>query len=181
MVVRDGALSEKDIGHCHPEMLVSYCYRHIISDRVLRSIGDRAINLHISLLPWNRGAHPNVWSFLDNTPKGVTIHLINGKIDNGDILLQKEVYFEEKEETLHSSYMMLHEEIQSLFTSNWHKIRTLKLEGIPQPLGGSMHFERDFGKIKKILGDDGWYISIPELKRRFMGVGNNASRKKIQR
>ncbi len=26
------------------------------------------INLHISYLPWNKGAYPNVWSFIDETP-----------------------------------------------------------------------------------------------------------------
>ena len=27
------------------------------------------INMHISYLPWNRGFSPNIWSFIDNTPK----------------------------------------------------------------------------------------------------------------
>ena len=37
--------------------------------------------MHISYLPFNRGAHPNYWSFKDNSPKGVTIHFIDNGID----------------------------------------------------------------------------------------------------
>lgn len=52
--------------------LISYGYRHIISQDVLSLFPNRAINLHISYLPYNRGADPNLWSFIEDTPKGVT-------------------------------------------------------------------------------------------------------------
>lgn len=52
------------------DFLVSYGYRHIIRQAVLDHFPDRAVNLHISYLPWNRGADPNLWSFFDDTPKG---------------------------------------------------------------------------------------------------------------
>ncbi|MCL0081308.1 hypothetical protein M1N64_03665 [Peptococcaceae bacterium] len=44
----------------------------------------RAINLHISFLPWNRGADPNFWSFIENAPVGVSIHYLDEGIDTGD-------------------------------------------------------------------------------------------------
>ena len=47
-----------------PSFLVSYGYRHIIGAEVLNRMPLRAINLHISLLPWNRPADPNFWSFI---------------------------------------------------------------------------------------------------------------------
>ena len=40
-----------------------------------------------------QGAHPNFWSFYDNTPSGVTIHLIDAGIDTGDVLYQKKLIF----------------------------------------------------------------------------------------
>ena len=47
--------------------IVSYGYRHKITQDVLDFVGGRAVNLHISYLPWNKGADPNFWSFLEDT------------------------------------------------------------------------------------------------------------------
>ena len=54
--------------------VVSYNYRYIIGEDVIKYMNNKIVNLHTSFLPWNRGANPNLWSFIDNTPKGVTIH-----------------------------------------------------------------------------------------------------------
>jgi methionyl-tRNA formyltransferase len=67
----------------NPDIIVSYNYKHILSEDIVDEW--YAINLHISYLPWNRGYYPNVFSFIDNTPKGVTIHKIDEGIDTGDI------------------------------------------------------------------------------------------------
>ena len=60
-----------------PEFIVSYNYKYILSKDIIDFVQGKIINLHISYLPWNRGAHPNVWSFLEETPKGITIHYID--------------------------------------------------------------------------------------------------------
>ncbi|ANE35179.1 formyltransferase domain-containing protein [Campylobacter iguaniorum] len=41
------------------DFLISYGYRYIIKENILSLFGDNAINLHISYLPWNKGADPN--------------------------------------------------------------------------------------------------------------------------
>ena len=56
------------------EFLVSYGYRHIISAAVLNHLSLKAVNLHISFLPYSRGSHPNFWSIAEGSPTGVTIH-----------------------------------------------------------------------------------------------------------
>ncbi len=150
-----------------PDMIISYNYRYIIKEDVLEYYDKWIINLHTSYLPWNKGADPNLWSFLDDTPKGVTIHLIDKGIDTGDILLQKRVYFDEEKETLLSSYKELHVEIQNLFKINWENIKTKHLVPKRQSEEGSIHYIKDFGKVRGILGEEGWDISITELKRRY--------------
>lgn len=150
-----------------PDMIISYNYRYIIKEDVLEYYDKWIINLHASYLPWNKGADPNLWSFLDDTPKGITIHLIDKGVDTGDILLQKRVYFDEEKETLLSSYKELHVEIQNLFKINWENIKTKHLVPKRQSEEGSMHYIKDFGKVRGILGEEGWDISITELKRRY--------------
>ena len=73
---------------------VSYRFRHIIRQETIECLEGKIINLHISYLPWNRGADPNLWSFLEDTPKGVSIHYVDPGMDTGDIIAQKEVIFD---------------------------------------------------------------------------------------
>lgn len=83
-------LSAREVSKQGYSFLVSYGYRHILRKDILDIFPGRAINLHISLLPWNRGADPNFWSFVEDTPKGVTIHYLDEGVDTGDIIAQQE-------------------------------------------------------------------------------------------
>lgn len=151
-----------------PEFVISYNYKHIVSKSIIDIMSNRIINLHISYLPWNRGADPNVWSFLEDSIKGVTIHLMDESVDTGKILVQEMVHFNEDEETLSSTYFKLHETIQKLFKSNWVKIKNSEIKGIPQSGQGSFHRIIDFQNLKGLLlGNDGWNITISELKKRY--------------
>ena len=55
----------------NPELVISYNYNYLISQECLDEVHGNIINMHISLLPWNRGFSPNIWSFIDNTQKGL--------------------------------------------------------------------------------------------------------------
>ena len=74
------------------DLIISFGYRHIIPNEAINDYCP-IINLHISFLPFNRGSHPNFWSHFDDTPSGVTIHLIDKGIDTGKYLYQKKVFF----------------------------------------------------------------------------------------
>ena len=143
------------------DFLVSYGYRHILKKDVLDKFLNHVINIHISLLPWNRGADPNLWSFLENTPKGVTIHYMDCGVDTGDILIQQEIYFSE-EETLRTSYDKLAEVAQNLFKKYWVDIRDGKIKSTPQASGGSYHRLCDRVPYKYLL-IKGWDTPVSEL------------------
>jgi len=136
------------------DFIISYGYKHILTEDIIDKFADKIINLHISLLPWNRGTDPNLWSFLENTPKGVTIHHIDHGIDTGDIIAQKEVEMRD-DDTLKTSYERLSEEIEQLFKIVWTKIKKGKLKATPQPKGGSFHRYRDKKPIEHLL-TNGW-------------------------
>jgi len=122
-----------------PAFIVSYNYRHIIPGEILEYMQGRAVNLHVSYLPYNRGSSPNFFSFLDNTPKGVTIHEMTAGLDKGRILCQKELFFDEEKETFASSYGVLQQEIMMLFQQNWEAIKCGRLEGFMPEGKGTYH------------------------------------------
>lgn len=136
------------------DLLVSYGYRHIIRKDVIRMFPNRIVNLHISYLPWNRGADPNVWSFLEDTPKGVTIHHIDDGIDTGNILAQRRVVMTEGE-TLKTSYDKLATAIEQLFREVWTDIRVGKLAARPQMGIGTYHKSSDLLCYRAMLSE-GW-------------------------
>jgi methionyl-tRNA formyltransferase len=167
VVVWQDKLSSNQVASAKPDFLISYNYRHYIRQGVLGLFGARGINLHISYLPWNRGAHPNLWSFLEDSPKGVTIHVLDSGIDTGDILLQKAVPMNPRKETFSSSYATLHREIQALFVQNWDRLKNLAIEPKRQPPGGTVHTLSDFEKIKHVLGRKGWDAPVLEVKQKY--------------
>jgi methionyl-tRNA formyltransferase len=56
-----------------------------------------SVNFHNSLLPQYRGTHPVSWVLInDEKETGVTLHLIDEKIDNGPIIYQEKFLIEDK-------------------------------------------------------------------------------------
>lgn len=49
------------------------------------------INVHPGYNPINRGWFPHVFSIIDNTTAGATIHVMDSEIDHGSIIARKEV------------------------------------------------------------------------------------------
>ena len=124
------------------DWIISYGYRHIINQQIIDASKNPIINLHISYLPFNRGAHPNYWSFKENTPKGVTMHFIDKGIDTGPVLIQKTYTFS-KTDTLTTSYLKLKSEIEKLFYASFDKIITHEIMATPQIGQGTFHKKSD--------------------------------------
>ncbi|MEK7109619.1 MAG: formyltransferase family protein [Patescibacteria group bacterium] len=167
VVYREDKISIEETKEINPDFIISYNYRYIIPKEMISLVSGKAINPHISYLPFNKGYHPNIWSFLDNTPKGVTIHYIDEGIDTGDIIVQKEIPIDESRETLKSSYEILQREIQKLFKENWSKMRKQEITPRPQPEGGSIHYRKEMVKFERFIVENGWDTPIADLKKRY--------------
>ena len=150
----------------NPFFIISYNYKYLIDEDVIKYMKNKIVNLHISLLPWNRGANPNLWSFIDNTPKGVTIHQVSAGLDEGMILLQKEVEFNLKKETFSTTYNKLNAEIVKLFVDNWNKIKNAEIVPKNQVGEGSYHKIIDYTKLKNKI-DFTWDDNIYEFMQRY--------------
>ena len=118
------AMGPPDVWPEEVDFIVSFGYRHKIKEPQLSKYRDRMINIHISMLPWNRGADPNFWSWFDNTPKGVSVHLVDKGWDTGNVIMQMEVTKWREAETLKSSYDFLTDCASKLFALEWERFRS---------------------------------------------------------
>lgn len=149
-----------------PDLIISYNYSHLITEDIIRTMKENIINLHASYLPFNRGADPNIWSILEGTPSGITIHLVDKGLDTGKILYQKECNLSQ-DSTLRSSYNLLHKNIQKLFIGNWDKIRNFDFDLKEQVGVGTFHFAKQFKECSEILGEERYDLGIMEFKDRY--------------
>lgn len=160
----DQAISADFVRNGSFDFLVSYGYRLILRKEILDFFPNRAINLHISYLPWNRGSDPNFWSFLEGTPKGVSIHYIDQGIDTGDLIVRQEVFFS-GDETLKTSYETLKKEIEKLFCGHWKGIREGKVLRRSQPEGGSFHKKSERAFFDSgLLKAKGWETPVKAVE-----------------
>ena len=128
------------------DIAVSFGYTHILKGDVVHNPECPIVNLHLSFLPYNRGAYPNFWAFYDGTPSGVTIHLVDDGIDTGNIIYQKRVSFDLGENTFGNTYDRLITEVESLFLKNRDAIVSKKFISYPQNGAGTFHKEKDLPK-----------------------------------
>lgn len=85
----------------NPDLVVVVAFGQILPPKVLRIPHHGCINLHASLLPAYRGAAPINWVLINGEGKtGATTILMNEWMDTGDILLQREINIERKDDAL---------------------------------------------------------------------------------
>lgn len=142
--------------------LVSHGYRRILRAPVLDAAPGRIVNLHIALLPYNRGADPTLWSVLEDTPSGVTIHHIDAGVDTGDLIAQAEVPLND-DDTLATAYDRLQDAMASLFAETWPSIAAGAAPRTPQPPGGTSHRIADRAAVEHLL-TAGWDTPIASLR-----------------
>ena len=143
------------------DLVVVFGYRHIIPREVLRAATARIINLHISYLPFNRGAHPGFWCFYDGTPCGVTIHDVDEGVDTGPVLARRVVEIDPWTTTFDGAYWQLRSSVESLL---WGILPTLfdaSAAGHDQLGAGTSH------RVSELLtAFAGWDALIgPEIAR----------------
>lgn len=136
-VLQPESLAEKKY-----DFAISFGYRHILSRECIEVLQGNILNIHISLLPWNKGSDPNIWSWLENTPKGISIHWVTESFDSGDIALQKYVSLN-PEDDLISTYEDLNSEAAFLFHRLWNDIGILNVQREKQSGAGSTHRKGD--------------------------------------
>jgi len=108
-------------------------------------------NLHPGYLPWGRGFYPVFWALWEGTPAGATLHEISAGVDEGPLVAQERVEYDDSD-TGGSLHARVREAEQRLFREYWPRfVRGERVEARPQPAGGggSHHFRREFFELKE--------------------------------
>lgn len=80
------------------DVLLSVNYLFIVEEDIINIPSLYAINFHGSLLPKYRGRTPHVWAIINGEKEaGITAHLMDAKVDNGDIVQQIIIPIEEND------------------------------------------------------------------------------------
>lgn len=147
-------LHHQDILHrieaLHPDIALSVFFGYILQPSFLRIPAKGCLNLHPAFLPYNRGAYPNVWSIVEGTPAGVTLHYVDEGIDTGDIVAQRQVPVRPTD-TGERLYRRLEQACVDLFQRAWPLVRSGQASRIPQDKGsGTFHRVRDVERLDNI-------------------------------
>lgn len=82
------------------DIIFSIAASQIFKEEILKLPEIGCFNIHTSRLPKNRGMMPNFWSlynYKEDSVSAVTIHKMNEKLDDGDILIQQEFKLDPEE------------------------------------------------------------------------------------
>jgi methionyl-tRNA formyltransferase len=132
------------------DLALSVLFGYILEPRFLELFPAGVINLHPSFLPYNRGVYPNVWSIVDQTPAGASLHYIDAGVDTGDLIAQRRVSVDAID-TGQTLYEKLERAALALLQETWPLIKAGRAPRLPQPpLAGTAHRVRDVAGIDEI-------------------------------
>lgn len=144
------------IRELEPDIGVSILFDYILKPPFLQIFERDVINLHPAYLPYNRGQYPNVWSIVEGTPAGTTLHYIDPEIDTGDIIARKGVNVEPVD-TGQTLYEKLERASLELFKEAWPAIATGSVSRVEQQKNeGTYHRTRDVEQIDEIDLDESY-------------------------
>ncbi|MCH2140154.1 MAG: hypothetical protein MK100_03875 [Phycisphaerales bacterium] len=133
-----------------PDIGLSVLYDQIIKPEVIDLFPAGIVNLHPGFLPYNRGNYPNVWSIVDGTPAGVTLHYIDDSLDTGDVIAQRKVEVLPVD-TGKTLYHKLENAMSELLRDEWSKVLDSQVKRVVQDLSaGTYHRRRDVDSIDSI-------------------------------
>ena len=133
-----------------PDIGISVLFDYIFKKEIIDLFPGGIVNLHPAYLPYNRGQYPNVWSIIEETPSGVTLHYVDEGIDTGKIIARGKVVVEPIDTGM-TLYKKLEQKSVELFKKTWPLIKTGNIQKIEQNLdNGTYHRTSDIKKIDEI-------------------------------
>ncbi len=142
-----------DMPEC--DILYSVQYHQILKAGDIAKAKQAAINLHMAPLPEYRGSNQFSYAIIEDKKEfGTTIHLMDTRIDHGDILFQKrfpipaDCWVKELYDlTFYVSVELFRVTLADVINGNYVPISQRQLE---EKYGTSLHYRAEAGSIKQI-------------------------------
>ena len=129
---------------------LSIFFGYILKPAFLGIFPRGVLNLHPSYLPYNKGANPNVWSIVEETPAGVTLHFIDEGVDTGDVVARMLVPVEPID-TAATLYRKLEVASVDLFAAQWPHLCKGDILRFQQESGsGTHHRQNDLHTLEQV-------------------------------
>lgn len=129
------------------------------------------LNLHPSLLPYNKGWHTPSWAILDNTPFGATLHFMVEKLDEGDIIHQKEIEVR-PDDTADTLYQRVLKAEVDVFKEAFPYLKTLNPPARPQIGEGTSYNKKDLLEMREISLSE--YYKAEDLINKLRALTTNS-------
>ena len=157
LVIKENNLSDADILNkilqLKCDIAFSIYFGYILKREIINIFPQGIINVHPAFLPFNRGSAPNVFSIIDNTPAGATIHYIDEGIDTGKIIIQKKLKVKSID-TGKSLYLRLEKLCENLFVKIYPCINAGKVKTKERAkIKGTFHNHRELKMLDEINMD----------------------------
>jgi methionyl-tRNA formyltransferase len=133
-----------------PHFIFLIYWPFILPTEFLNTFKVPIVNTHLSYLPFNRGKNPNVWPIINDTPAGVSLHLVDCKIDSGAILSRKIVDVDvlDTGKTLH---LKLLSALDSLFREIYPSLIMNEVSPVKNETSQSdLNYSQDFYNVKNL-------------------------------
>jgi methionyl-tRNA formyltransferase len=144
-----GGLGELDVrGEVgDPDLILSLHCRQIFPAELVERV--RCVNVHPGLNPHNRGWFPHVFSLLNGRPAGVTIHVMDARLDHGPIIARREVPIEAWDDSGALYARILAAEAELL--REWFpRLVAGDYAATPPAAEGALHTKRDWESLREL-------------------------------
>jgi len=142
-----------DLPEC--DILYSVQYHKILTQAHIDKARQIAVNLHMAPLPEYRGSNQFSFALLDKKEEfGTTIHVMDSRIDHGDILFQRRFPIPDNcwvhqlyERTFDASSRLFKQTLAHVVKGNYQRLPQQDL--IPSK-GTALHFRHEMADLKRI-------------------------------
>jgi methionyl-tRNA formyltransferase len=137
------------LGTLNADIGFSALFGVILKPAVLELFPRGVVNVHPGYLPYNRGRNAQIWSIMDGTPVGATLHYMDDNVDTGPIVDRVEVTVEPWD-TGGSLRAKLEQACVNVTRSGWAAVRLATLPTPQDPNEGTFHRVGDVNGINEI-------------------------------
>lgn len=140
----------RSLARAAPDLGICCGFSSVLPARLLAIPRWGWVNFHRSYLPYNRGLDPLQWALIEETPAGVSLHVMTEHVDAGPIVAQTVIPVRPDDDI-----GMLKDradvELYELFRAAWPRLARGDLAGTPQDEDlATYHSQKDCDRVRRL-------------------------------